>query len=92
MTRKKRAKVRPRKRELGEIIYAQTVQDRDGKLWWFECTAGWSQEDGIPPGAELHGPFNTQGEATKDQRLVLLGPQCKVTEGGMWDPNWERKQ
>ena len=41
---------------------------------------------------ELHGPFKTDAEVAESQRLTLLGPQCEVTEGGMWDPAWDRPQ
>jgi hypothetical protein len=41
---------------------------------------------------ELHGPFKSNTEAEENQQLVLLGPQCKVTEGGVWDPAWDRPQ
>jgi hypothetical protein len=40
----------------------------------------------------LHGPFKTHAEVDEHQRLTLLGPQCKVTEGGAWDPNWDKLQ
>jgi hypothetical protein len=50
------------------------------------------REQRHPPGITLHGPFRTNAEVEKDQRLVLLGPQCKVIEGGAWDPNWDKPQ
>jgi hypothetical protein len=36
----------------------------------------------------LHGPFDTEAEAREAARIAVLGPDCKVTEGGMWDPAW----
>jgi hypothetical protein len=50
------------------------------------------REQRHPPGITLHGPFRTNAEVEKDQRLVLLGSQCKVIEGGAWDPNWDKPQ
>jgi hypothetical protein len=73
-------------------------------LYWFEMPASFSDEDREaminhiittqthPPGITLHGPFKTEAEVSEHQRLTLLGPQCKVTEGGMWDPNWDKPQ
>jgi hypothetical protein len=40
----------------------------------------------------LHGPFKTDAEVKESQRVILLGPQCKITEGGAWDPNWDKPQ
>jgi hypothetical protein len=37
---------------------------------------------------ELHGPFDTEAEAQEAARIAVLGADCKVTEGGMWDPAW----
>jgi hypothetical protein len=31
-------------------------------------------------------------ELRENQRLVLLGPQRKITEGGTWDPAWDKPQ
>ena len=31
------------------------------------------------------GRSSTEAEVAEDQRITLLGPQCEVTEGGMWD-------
>jgi hypothetical protein len=28
----------------------------------------------------------------ESQRIVLLGPQCELKEGGMWNPAWDRMQ
>ena len=40
----------------------------------------------------MHGPFETDAEVKEHQRLTLLGPQCKVTEGGAWDSEWDKPQ
>jgi hypothetical protein len=50
---------------------------------------GWNAAD---LDVELHGPFKSNAEAEENQQLVLLGPQCKVTEPGVWDPAWGRPQ
>jgi hypothetical protein len=31
-------------------------------------------------------------ELEKHEQLTLLGPDCKVTEGGIWDPAWDKPQ
>jgi hypothetical protein len=41
---------------------------------------------------ELHGPFNTPAEADADAKVAVVGEECEITEGGMWDPAWERLQ
>jgi len=62
----------------------------DGMHYWFEPPEGWTREAGVPDGVDIHGPFTTVAEVEKNQQLVLLGPECEVTEGGMWDPAWDR--
>jgi hypothetical protein len=59
------------------------------RLFWFEESEGFrSEEGGLPAGVILDGPFRTEAEVKKHIRLTILGPQCKVIEGGGWDPNW----
>jgi hypothetical protein len=41
---------------------------------------------------DLHGPFDTAAAADEAARLTVLGPDCEVTEGGAWDPAWEKLQ
>jgi hypothetical protein len=41
---------------------------------------------------ERRGLFATDAGVVEDQRLTLLGPQCEVTEGGVWDPAWHMPQ
>ena len=41
---------------------------------------------------EWHGPFTTEAEVRESQRVTLLGSQCKVIEGGMWDDAWDKPQ
>jgi len=85
-----------RKFEVGSIVRATTLTavGEDGRrhLYWFEEPEGFSPENGLPPGVTLHGPFETDAEVKEHQRKTLLGPQCKLTEGGEWDPNWDKPQ
>jgi hypothetical protein len=80
-----------RKMEVGEMIKAQAFRV-GGMLYWFEVPEGFVQEDGLPSDVEIFGPFKTDAEVDESMRLVLLGPQCEVTEGGMWDPAWDTLQ
>lgn len=80
---------------IGTMICAQTIgvlHPQGYFYYWFETAENYSPNDGIPPDAVMHGPFKTQAETEENQRVVLLGPQCKVTEGGAWDPAWDRQQ
>jgi hypothetical protein len=85
-----------RKRKVGDVIFTQTILAASAAgqqhYYWFECPANFRPEDGIPPNAVLHGPFNTQAQVKANERLVLLGEQCEVTEGGDWDPAWDKPQ
>jgi hypothetical protein len=42
----------------------------------------------IQTGVGLHGPFPTEEAA----RIDALGPDCKVTHCGVWNPEWEKQQ
>jgi hypothetical protein len=92
MNRHERRATKARALDVGTVIHTQTVATTTGDFYWFECPDNFSLEDGLPPGAIMHGPFKTDAEVNESQRLTLLGPQCKVTEGGEWDPNWNRLQ
>jgi hypothetical protein len=74
------------------VIKTQSLIDSTGQHYWFVRPEGWTPQDGMPDGVDIHGPFKTEAEANENERLVLLGPQCKITEGGMWDPAWDRMQ
>jgi hypothetical protein len=74
------------------VIKAQVFKDTRGLFYWFEEPEGFAREDGLPRDVQVHGPFKTEAEVEESQRFVLLGPQCEVTEGGMWDPAWDRMQ
>ena len=92
----------------GEVFKCHTIGVRlttgEQLLYWFREPDGFSDDDAQHlqdwilgrhadgPGVELHGPFKTDAEVAESQRLTLLGPQCEVTEGGMWDPAWDRPQ
>jgi hypothetical protein len=71
-----------RKFGVGSIIHAQGFIGSDGFRYWFEPPEGWTRGDRLPEGVKIHGPFRTDAEANESQRLVLLGPQCTVTQGG----------
>ena len=76
------------------VIYAQTfftVADGKRAWWWVETTEHMSNEEAVAT-KEWHGPFGSEQEAEANKRLVLLGPDCKVTEGGRWDPAWDKPQ
>jgi hypothetical protein len=84
-----------RKLKVGDVIYATTIRavlnDGSTAFYWIEVPEGMTNEEAAET-QELHGPFKTEAEAEKDQRLVLLGPQCKAVKGGMWDPAWDKFQ
>jgi hypothetical protein len=69
------------------------ITDKKGKkrLYWFEIPEGY-RDPLPPPGAILHGPFETEAELHNHEELTLLGPDCEVTDGGMWDPAWDKPQ
>jgi hypothetical protein len=48
-----------------------------------------------PDGTEIHGPFKTSAEMQRDQdeaMKALMAPGGKITDGGAWNPAWERPQ
>jgi len=77
----------------GRPIFTQTITTASGDHYWFECAADFDVEkDRLPTDVIYHGPFKTHALVKEHQRVTLFGPQCKVTEGGMWDPNWNKPQ
>jgi hypothetical protein len=40
----------------------------------------------------LYGPFKTHAEVRENECLTLLGPHAQVSEGGEWDPAWDKPQ
>jgi hypothetical protein len=88
MNRQQRRAAPKRKHEIGVPIWTQVLRI-DGQWYWYET----SDNSSAPlPGRTLHGPFKTETELNEHQRLTLMGPQCKVTEGGAWDPAWDKPQ
>jgi hypothetical protein len=93
MNRQRRRAARRRKLRVGDVIWTQTITiTATGELYWFERPENFSPEDGLPPRAHWHGPFETDAEVREHQRLTLFGPQCEVKAGGAWDPNWSKPQ
>jgi hypothetical protein len=84
-----------RKLGVGDAIYTTTIRARlkDGSvaLYWIGVPDGMTNEQAAET-QKWHGPFKTEAEVNENQRVVLLGPQCKVTHGATWDPNWIRPQ
>ena len=48
--------------------------------YWFVIPKGMTREHAYRT-QEIHGPFDSEEEAMEDQRVVLLGDQCEVTDG-----------
>lgn len=68
------------KPKVGDIVYVDYgITDRG---WVWKCDAR----------DAYGGPFATEAECRKHSTDTLLGPDCKITEGGQWDPAWERLQ
>jgi hypothetical protein len=97
-----------KKRSVGKVIRTETVSvlltTGERQLYWFERPEGFSpadkkhlhewfcglHEDG--PRVGVYGPFQMDDEVSESQRIVLLGPGGEITEGGMWDPAWDKPQ
>jgi hypothetical protein len=105
MNRHERRAAKARKWEVGTVVRTQNLIIDTGegpRYYWFECPENFSLaqaeqfcsqlEDGEPINVQLHGPFMTEAEADEDSRLTLFGPQMKITEGGEWNPAWDRMQ
>jgi hypothetical protein len=98
MNRKERraGRSKSRRREVGTVIHTgtATIVDDDGQRWfyWFEKPEGLREGEPLPPDVTLHGPFKTEAELKEHELLTLMGPDCKVTEGGAWDPAWDKLQ
>jgi hypothetical protein len=105
---RKQRQTRKCKLEVGTTIKTQTVTvvstTGEEQLYWFEVPEGFSPEDderlrswiqGLyadGPGVRLYGPFKTHAEVRENERLTLLGPHDQVSEGGQWDPAWDKPQ
>jgi hypothetical protein len=81
--------------KLGEKIltttFAITPEDGVQRFFWFLQPDGMTQQQAFET-QEIHGPFKTEEEADEDLRVTIMGPQCKVTYGGQWDPAWDKLQ
>jgi hypothetical protein len=92
---RRRAKAQRRKLNVGSMVYATTINVvmRDGStaLYWIEVPEDMTNEQAAAT-QEWHGPFKTDAELYEDQRVTLFGSQCEITEGGMWDPAWDKAQ
>jgi hypothetical protein len=84
------------KLKVGDVIYTRDsyVITPDGERLYYWCTApdANTPDQEVFATSEHHGPFKSKQEAEKDKRAVLLGEHCKVEEGGMWDPAWNKPQ
>lgn len=66
---------------MNTMILVDYGRDAAGR-WFWKCDAR----------GAYGGPFATEAEARRDSEIVMLGPQCKITECGDWDPAWDRPQ
>jgi hypothetical protein len=84
-----------RKFEVGTMIRMTILQGtmKDGStvFYWVEVPEGMTNEQAAKT-QKWHGPFKTDAEADEDFRVVVLGPQCEITDGGTWDPAWDKLQ
>jgi hypothetical protein len=88
----------------GEVIRTVTiaVTDAQGQVWlYWTVDDGTLRDDSTSRGADAlavlntrkcYGPFKTDAEVRESERFELLGPGCKVEEGGAWDPAWDKAQ
>ena len=62
-------------------------------FYWFasEQNKDWTLDEVLAT-QELHGPFDTEAAARAAAHTAILGNDCKVIEGGVWDPAWEKPQ
>jgi hypothetical protein len=58
--------------------------------WWADEDGNLSPEQIMETG--LRGPFDTEAEAEEAARIAVVGPDCEMTEGGMWNPAWNKPQ
>jgi hypothetical protein len=77
--------------KVGDVIHTATAIGSDGLLYWCRVPDGMTPREAAAT-QKVYGPFASDKEVSESQRDVLLGPQCKVTEGGAWDPAWDKMQ
>jgi hypothetical protein len=68
------------------VIKTQSLRGSDGMLYWFETPEGLDAQGRCAGWSGHSRPVQTAAEMDENQRLVPLGPECKVTEGGEWNP------
>jgi hypothetical protein len=76
--------------KLGEVVQMSIGRDQHGQYWWAQARLHGPTQ--IADNVRRGGPFRTKAEAEKDFQVTVLGPQCKIAHGGMWDPAWDRVQ
>jgi len=64
--------------------YSLTDSDGNTALFWFAIPDGMSRDQAAATQSH-YGPFTSRQEVNESMRVVLLGEQCKVIEGGAWD-------
>jgi hypothetical protein len=82
MTRKERRAAKAQRRRgmnVGDAIHVHHARDRKGRF----CSLC---------GNAVHGPFASEKEMQEHSEATLLGPDAEISDGGMWDPNWDKKQ
>jgi hypothetical protein len=88
--RRRANKTRPLAR-LGVPIHTRIARVRLGPqttyFWWASENPHPNPEE-----LELHGPFESEAEADEAARIAVVGPDCEITEGGTWEPAWDRPQ
>jgi hypothetical protein len=88
----KKGRLVKRKWKDGDVVFMDYGRDADG-LWWWRVGDGRSPYGRYPLDPDIHhGPFLTEAEAQRDSEITILGPQCKIEDGGTWDPAWDRPQ
>ena len=87
LSRHERRQATARKPRLGDIIWAQTIRNAlTGDYYWFETPSSTHSNSSGGTACSLVRHYTAHAEVSEDPRLVLLGPQCEIVEGGVWDP------
>jgi hypothetical protein len=85
-------------RKVGDMVvtHVARIVMRDGRSQWGFCLTNSIEPPASVDDVQLHGPYPTeqaaQIAANKYVRERVLGPQCVVHEGGMWDDAWNKSQ
>ena len=80
-----------RQLKAGDIVHISYGRNSQG-YWWAETEQPIRGPMDIGQFPRHGGPFRTQQEAQKNATDTILGPQCKIKEGGTWDKAWDRMQ